>query len=220
VHQHRHWRRRKERWCCTYKIKCHELKLQQFLTPLETGCSVWNRRRRVDTDFLLANCSTFHPHSELGVIPDELLTEFCCERGTTFSSATKLMKQFGTLSLEEGVHSIVKRLNIIQAAGSTNSSRTAKCTTFKNHPLIWDTGASFGLTPFRGDFLDYVECEIAVRDIARTNTVIVIGTIHFTSSNLMVTIFFFLVCPIIYLWQKYGCSVPRLTTPYTEVAVL
>ena len=24
--------------------------------------------------------------------------------------------------------------------------------------LIWDTGASAGLTPFRSDFIDYVEC--------------------------------------------------------------
>jgi hypothetical protein len=25
--------------------------------------------------------------------------------------------------------------------------------------LIWDTGASAGLTPFRSDFIDYVEVE-------------------------------------------------------------
>ena len=49
MHQHQHWRRRKERWRCTYKVKCHELKLRQFLTPLETGRSVWNRRRCVDS---------------------------------------------------------------------------------------------------------------------------------------------------------------------------
>jgi hypothetical protein len=42
--------------------------------------------------------------------------------------------------------------------------------------LVWDTGASFGLTPFRGDFIDYVECSIPVRDIARTNIVVGIGT--------------------------------------------
>ena len=29
--------------------------------------------------------------------------------------------------------------------------------------LIWDTGGSAGLTPFRSDFIDYVECEIDVR---------------------------------------------------------
>ena len=42
--------------------------------------------------------------------------------------------------------------------------------------LIWDTGASAGLTPFRSDFIDYVECEIDVRDITKVNKVIGIGT--------------------------------------------
>ena len=38
--------------------------------------------------------------------------------------------------------------------------------------FVWDTGASFGLTPFRGDFIDYIECRISVKDISRTNMVI------------------------------------------------
>ena len=40
--------------------------------------------------------------------------------------------------------------------------------------LIWDTGASFGLTPFRSD-IDYVKCEIPVRDVTKVNKVIGIG---------------------------------------------
>ena len=35
--------------------------------------------------------------------------------------------------------------------------------------LIWDTGASAGLTPFRSDFIDYVKCEIDVQDITKVN---------------------------------------------------
>ena len=42
--------------------------------------------------------------------------------------------------------------------------------------LIWDTGASYGLTPFRSDFIDYVACTIPVRDVTRVNNVIGIGT--------------------------------------------
>ena len=48
---------------------------------------------------------------------------------------------------------------------------------FVNCPLVWDTGASYGLTPFRGDFLDYEECSIPVQDISKTNMVIGIGTV-------------------------------------------
>ena len=124
----------------------------------------------------MSSCWQIHPHTEVGVIPDEVLNEFCCERGSTFLSAAKLMQQFGTLSLEEGVQFTVKRLNILQPAGSTNGSHTAKCATFKSCPLVWDTGASFGLTSFRRDFLDYDEYKITVHDIVHTNTVIGIGT--------------------------------------------
>ncbi len=42
--------------------------------------------------------------------------------------------------------------------------------------LIWDTGASFGLTPFFSDFIDYVECDIPVKDVTKVNKFIGIGT--------------------------------------------
>ncbi len=42
--------------------------------------------------------------------------------------------------------------------------------------LIWDTGASARLTPFWSDFIDYVKCEIDVRDITKVNKVVGIGT--------------------------------------------
>ena len=42
--------------------------------------------------------------------------------------------------------------------------------------LIWDTGASFVLTRFRSEFIDYVEADIAVKDITKINNVIEIGT--------------------------------------------
>ena len=51
--------------------------------------------------------------------------------------------------------------------------------TFKGCPLVWDTGASFGLTPFHQDFINYTKCSIAVNDIARTNTIIgIMTTLH------------------------------------------
>ena len=46
----------------------------------------------------------------------------------------------------------------------------------KSFILIWDTGASFELTPFRSDFIDYVEADIDVKDVTKINHVIGIGT--------------------------------------------
>ncbi len=46
----------------------------------------------------------------------------------------------------------------------------------KTMVLIWDTGASAGLTPFRSDFIDYVEVDFEVRDVTKANKVKGIGT--------------------------------------------
>jgi hypothetical protein len=42
--------------------------------------------------------------------------------------------------------------------------------------LILDMGASYGLTPFCSDFINYVECDITVWDVAKDNKVMEIGT--------------------------------------------
>ena len=51
--------------------------------------------------------------------------------------------------------------------------------------IIWDTGASFGLTPFKSDFIYYLKCDTPVKDVTKFNTVIGIGTkIHkFVDAN-------------------------------------
>ena len=47
-----------------------------------------------------------------------------------------------------------------------------------NTMLVWDTGASIGLTPFRSDFIDYLLLDgVTVKDIAWANSVLGIGTI-------------------------------------------
>ena len=41
--------------------------------------------------------------------------------------------------------------------------------------LIWDTGASFVLTPFKSNFIDYDKYNITVKDVKKVNTIIGIG---------------------------------------------
>ena len=45
------------------------------------------------------------------------------------------------------------------------------CTTV----IIWDTGALFGLIPFKSNSIYYVNCDIPVKDVEKVNTVIGIG---------------------------------------------
>ena len=50
----------------------------------------------------------------------------------------------------------------------------------RNYPrklmLIWDTVAPYGLTPFRSDFIDYLKCDIPIKDATKINRIIGIGT--------------------------------------------
>jgi hypothetical protein len=146
--QHRRWRRKKSKWKESYRVKRRELRLERFLTPLPTGQSIWNQRRRVDRVFLAAEATPFLPHVDCGVIPDEVLDEFVFDRGPTFLAAPKLFQQFGTISLEEGAELTARRLNLFQSSMGSNCGEVKRRATFKECPLVWDTGASFGLTPF------------------------------------------------------------------------
>ena len=72
------------------------------------------------------------------------------------------------------------RKNILCGRLGSSTSQDPRTTV-----LIWDTGASFGFTPFKSDFIDYVRCNNPVKDVTKENTVIGIGTkIHkFVDSN-------------------------------------
>lgn len=81
--------------------------------------------------------------------------------------------------------------------------------------LIWDTGGSAGFTPFRSDFIDYVECEIDVCDVTKVNKVIGIGTLHCT--NLLMLLAATSTChvfPTIYQQLMSGCSLLRYITRF------
>ncbi len=48
---------------------------------------------------------------------------------------------------------------------------------FRHRPLIWDTGATQGLTPFLKDLIHYHPCDIPVKDIFKVDWVIGVGTV-------------------------------------------
>jgi hypothetical protein len=129
-----------------YKVKRSHCRMNAFLTPLQTGREAWNWRRRVDVNFLLAPAPPFLPHVENGCIPEEVLDDFVCDCGRTFLAARKLMESFGTISLEDGAQETVSCLNTCRVSMEMDQGVPRKCQTFKSCPLVWDTGASFGLT--------------------------------------------------------------------------
>jgi len=73
-------------------------------------------------------------------------------------------------------------LSILWSYQSASSGATRSVT---NTMLVWDTGASIGLTPFCSDFIDYLPLGgITVKDIAPANTVLGIGTITWRNRRL------------------------------------
>ncbi len=80
----------------------------------------------------------------------------------------RLLSQFKSIDHEKNISSCIAQV-------------AAFWGTFENCPvgggkldpcsliLIWDMGASYGLTPFFSDFIDYMECDIPVWDVTKVN---------------------------------------------------
>ena len=106
-----------------------------------------------------------------------------------FLQLYRLLSTFSTVDHVKNAQSCVDRVNAHRGTyGGTYENRISFSTGLqdpKSLILIWDTGTSYGLTPFRSDFIDYVKCKIPVRDVTKVNTVIGIGTtLHkFTDIN-------------------------------------
>ncbi len=102
----------------------------------------------------------------------EVLDEFCNEKGEFFLGLPKLMqkldvKQYGDNTYQSVIHANHFAFELIPPHNKV---------TFHNCVLIQDAGASFRLTPFHSDFVDYIECQLPVKNISKTNMVIGIGT--------------------------------------------
>ena len=116
---------------------------------------------------------TVKPHFLLkAAIPSETLDAFCTDRGKFFLVFPKPMRKFEFKEHGEKVQSTLGHSSLLTSEIGLSLVKV----TFRECPLVWDTGALFGLTLFRGNCIDYVECQIPVKDISCTNMVIVMGT--------------------------------------------
>ena len=119
----------------------------------------------------------------IGTISDETLNRFC--KSTDFLSPVRLTKHFSTFDHAANAEKAVARMNLLCCQSDAARAFKQCSHSMKNTPLVYDTGASYGLTPFRADFIDYQTCDIPVKDISKTNRVKGIGTVmyKFTATN-------------------------------------
>lgn len=111
-------------------------------------------------------------------IPEIELSEFCNNLNPL--SFVKLLSS--SPSADDHVasaQSVVDRMIHYQArlCGSTTTTTNKPTLDPVTIPLVYDTGASHGLTPFRQDFMDFRECRIPIKDISKMNYVTGIGTV-------------------------------------------
>ena len=87
------------------------------------------------------------------------------------------MYKFKNMDHDQNVQRLCQRLAVLSDRQFENRTLNASTNIYsKSLILIWDTGASFGLTPFRSDFIDYVEADKSVKAVTKINCVIEIGT--------------------------------------------
>ena len=153
--RHRRWRRRNLRARTRYRRTSKARKLCQFLTPTTDG----------------------HFHLPIEVTMDQI-TSFCMSNQHDFLQLPKLLKSFTHNTHHNAVEETVQRFHLFKSSLESSVSLPSK-PTFENVALVWDTGASYGLTPYRQDFIDYVEVTIPVKDVTKVNQVVGMGTAIF-----------------------------------------
>ena len=109
----------------------------------------------------------FHINKE---VSDATLAYFC-DGSQNFPSLPRLMYKFIYMEHVQNVEKLCQRLDVLSDCYSENRSYSAHQ---KNDPktliLIWALGASFGLTTFHSDFIDYVKGYIPVKDVTKINS--------------------------------------------------
>ena len=117
------------------------------------------------------------PHFKLNQEVSDSTIDSFCDGSRDFLSFVSLMSTFNEMDNAQNVQQLCQRLAVLSYRSLNNRScNDSKKIDPKNLILNWDTGASFGLTPFRSDFINYVEAEISVKDVTKVNKVIGIGT--------------------------------------------
>ena len=128
------------------------------------------QRKQFRNDFIIGAPVLFKLN---GNINDTSLDNFC--KSCDFLKVPRLIKATASNDRSSDAQCAVNRLQVCQQVLESTLQSGARPTPYSTH-LVWDTGASCGLTPFRSDFIDYMECKIPVKDVTKTNYVIGIGT--------------------------------------------
>jgi hypothetical protein len=164
-------------WCQTRTHSCPPwMDGTLFMPPHNSRHLHWISRHLCAWSFFMSRCNSKQSN---GVEPfggllmstlDDFLRSDCI-----YLQLSRLLSKFKSTDHEKNMSSCIARVatlwgtfeNCLICGGRLNP---------RSLILIWDTGASYGLTPFRSDFINFLECDIPVWDVTKVNKVIGIGT--------------------------------------------
>ena len=139
-------------------IKRQSSNHEKFLRLHTSGTKIWNERRTIDSAYFLTPLTAFVPHVDSGIVSEEVLN-IAEDRASTCLAASKLMCKLQSTDRPTAPEEVVQQLNMFRGQGTfgfekENDIKTNTHATFFKCLSVWDTGASFGLTPFRADFIN------------------------------------------------------------------
>ena len=86
------------------------MKQEGFLTPRESSIRWWNKHLVADMEFLAKpNIDSFLPHTESGVVSEEVLAEFAEDRAGTLLAATKFITKLESVDRARVAEEVVQR---------------------------------------------------------------------------------------------------------------
>ena len=114
---------------------------------------------------------------------NKMLDEFCSTGN--FLGLTQLVKGFEEEDQLATAQAVVDRMNSHQVNISLEAQHGMfdLRASFVDCPLVWDNGATYSLTIFRGDFIDYEERSIPVQHISKTTMAIRIRTVMWNTKE-------------------------------------
>ena len=105
---------------------------------------------------------------------------FCDEENKYFLQLHRLLSSFTMLDHFANVADLTQRENLLRCHILENQAlQNINRKDSRTMILVWDTGASYGLSPFRIGFIYYVDCDIPVEVMTKLNRAIgIVTTLH------------------------------------------
>lgn len=159
-------------------LKCHYQKGFHTMNGLQIFIPAWPKHRHWRKN--AKSHHKYHQQNQLFFKPDSKISNIVlhnwCYSDCDFTQLPHLLHSFRKIpQLDEWkdqstAHSVLNCVNIFCCRFENSTEHCNHGSLLDSAPLVWDTHA--GLTPYRAHFFNYVDINIPVKDVTKTNNVV------------------------------------------------